>query len=263
MEAPKTDSLPADASQEQQQQQDATALLRQRAAARQERLLARQAQRMRIVQGIGAAAASNTSTGEQSNQNEPRERAGVDAGRGVPKSAAELNVADSSSSSISRGTTRSMRTWLDLLCAFLGVGAAVNTILREEASPYYLFEALGFPYGPTSWTVLCAICSALLYLPLPLLLVLSVADQLQQHGSTPGDIWRGTAKLLASPVGPSHGSQRPWLLRAVVAAPKAAAAVKPHLLRCSFFFVSFCFATTTLRIAAWAAGCCQRTQRQQ
>ncbi|CDJ41697.1 hypothetical protein, conserved [Eimeria tenella] len=263
MEAPKTDSLPADASQEKQQQQDATAVLRQRAAARQERLLARQAQRMRIVQGIDTAAASSISTGEQSNRNEPQERAGVDAGRGVPKSAAQINVADTSSKSISRSTTRNMGTWLDLFCAFVGVGAAVNTILQEEASPYYLFEALGFPYGPTSWTVLCAICSALLYLPLPLLLLLSVSGQLQQQRGSPGDIWRGTAKLFASPVAPSHGSQRPWLLRAVIAAPKAAAAVKPHLLRFSFFFVSFCFVTTTLRIAAWAAGCCQRTQRQQ
>ena len=254
--------------QHEQQQQEHVALLRQRAAARQERLLARQAQRMRIVHGVETAAATSSSSNSTnpSRSKEGPQEVSPGAPSLIPEPADGLHAAATSSSSSSSSTgisTSKLKQRVDLSAVCLGIGAAVNTMLREEASPRRLFEALGFPYGPASWTVLCWVCGVLLYLPLPLLLLLSLAEQLSEHSSSSISklerlFWAATKLFSPSPQADDSQARRPGLLRlSSAAAANTAVAAQPHLVRLSVFIVSFCCTITLLRVVAAAAGCCQ------
>lgn len=251
--------------QEQQEyQEQQAAFLRHRAAARQERLLARQAQRMRIVQGMETAASASSirnCTDPRNNQEGCQDVGPSDPAR-LPSPGADLQASSSSSNNKSNASRLKQR--VDLFAVCLGIGAGVNTMLREEVSPHRLFEALGFPYGPASWSVLCWICGMLLYLPLPLVLVVSLTEQLSRNcnssinGSIKGFLCAAANRISPAPQAGSSDGPRPRKLQLIfAAAARTAVAAQPHFTRLSLFLVAFCCTTTLVRILAAVGGCCK------
>ena len=247
-------SAPSEPQRQEQQQErekeqyDTVSLLRQRAAARHERLLKRQSQRLHLLQGYSSEGGFREDSTSNDIRLPPTDR--------PTEAASRLSSSDTSDTSTSSPDGQVYR-FLNVFSVFLGVGAGVNTLLRDSASPQYLFEALGFSCGPLSWTALCYICGLCLYLPLPLLLLLSVAELLQHRGSRLKELWKATAKLALGPRRAALGLALPHTITSV---QWLLAALRPLLMRFVFFIISFCIAIAILRTASAAAGCCPQQQ---
>ncbi|OEH79520.1 hypothetical protein cyc_04544 [Cyclospora cayetanensis] len=222
---------------------------------------------MRIVQNMDASASDDSIS--DSGGNRSRSRSISTNTRNPDKAQQSASVGDipaqpciHDSDFNKEGKEKRLSSFLYGLSVFLGIGAAVKSVLREDASPHYLFESLGFEYAPLSWTLICYLCGACLYMPLPLLLVISLAELVQQHGRCLAQFCRAVVSVASGERASDMISRRKLALMSTLSSIHMVfAAVRPLVMRFVFFIVSFCFTSTCLRIAV--TGMCQEQPEVQ